>query len=271
MEYNTIFSDDSLGFFKARDIDLATAKAPFGFSPVSRGKASRSYVMGVDPAKTHDRFAIVIIEQGSPNKIVYCWTQEKQKYSDGALKIRELCRKFNIIGIAMDEGGGGLAVEELINKIDIMTHNEDKCFYRYDEDNVDGLKNLYMINFTSTWIDESNSLLQKNIEDCAIMFPSSVADEDFHTEIDDIIYEVQQLKRELICIEVSYTKLGKRHFDLGPPDPKGSTDITVRHKDRYSALLLANYLATRINKLSYDDKAEARKKWEASTEGACWL
>lgn len=271
MEYMTIFGDDTHGFFKQRDIDAATAASPNGFPPMIRGKPNRNYIIGVDPAKAHDRFAVVVVELGNPNKVVNCWIQEHKRYSDGAAKIRDFCRKFNVVGIAIDEGGGGLAVEELLNKPDIM-EGDDIPFYRYDEEKVvNGKKCLYMISFGSNWIDEANSLLQKNIEDCTIMFPAQVFKGDFNEKIDDAIYEINEMKKELVSIEVTHTRTGKRHFDLAPPDLKKDADGAVRHKDRYSALLLANYLAARINTLSYNEKDEFVRKWNDSLNGAGWL
>lgn len=135
MEYMAEFADDSLGFFKPRDIQSATCKHGEGHGVKVRGDAKRHYVMGVDPAKTHDRFAIVIIEIGTPNKVVYCWTMDEgeRTYTKGACKMRELIRNFNIVAIGMDEGGGGLAVEELLNAEPAMKPREPKL-YRHDED-----------------------------------------------------------------------------------------------------------------------------------------
>lgn len=278
MEYNAEFADDSLGFFKPRDIEAATCKPGSGFSVKISGTQDRHYVMGVDPAKTHDRFAIVIIELGTPNKIIYCWTMKdsERTYSTGAKKIRDLLRLFNIQAIAMDEGGGGLAVEEIINFSEFL-EEKDLKIYRYDEESPEakeGLKKLYMFPFNPAWLDEANSLLQKNIEDKVIMFPRLQADDSLREENfarhDDAAYEILEMKKELVSIEVSYSKTGKKQFNLAPPDPKKDIDGAVRHKDRYSALLLANYIASRFDKINYDETEHSRKKFYEAMKYAGW-
>jgi hypothetical protein len=63
----------------------------------------------------------------------------------------------------------------------------------------------------------------------------------------------------------------KKHFDLMPAaETKRMGDEVVRHKDRYSAFLMANYLATRFGKLNADDKAAARESYNAEGPGD-WL
>lgn len=278
MEYMAEFADDSLGFFKARDIEAATCKPGGGFGVRVKGRPKRNYVMGVDPAKTHDRFAIVIIEMGTPNKIVYCWTMadNERTYTNGAKKMRELMRQFNICAIAMDEGGGGLAVEELINMPSLMKDDEVKVF-RFDDDTMEaksGKAILYPFAFNSIWLDDANSLLQKNIEDKVLMFPRSQADEGLAEEAferhDDSAYEILEMKKELVSIEVTYSKTGKKQFNLAPPDPKKDIDGVVRHKDRYSALLLANYVTSRFEKINYDEKDFARAKFYDTMNHVGW-
>lgn len=273
MEYMAEFADDSLGFFKPRDVESATCKPGTGHCVKIRGDGKRNYVMGVDPAKTHDRFAIVIIELGTPNRIVYCWTMdeiENQTYTKGAQMMRELMRCFNITAIAMDEGGGGLAVEELLNSPGVMGDREAKL-YRHDDDRPEamtGLKILHTFAFNPLWLDDSNSLLQKNIEDKVLMFPRAQADDtatDF-SKHDDVAWEILEMKKELVSIEVTYTKTGKKQFNLAPPDPKKDIDGVVRHKDRYSALLLANYVSSRFETLTYDEKTAARNLYNESVK-----
>jgi hypothetical protein len=279
MEYMADFADDSLGFFKPRDVEAATCKPGKGHTVKVRGEGNRSYVMGVDPAKTHDRFAIIIIECGTPNKVIYCWTMdeiEKQTYTKGAQKIRELMRIFNITAIAMDEGGGGLAVEELLNTSGIMGPREAKL-YRHDDDKPEantGLKILHTFAFNPIWLDDANSLLQKNIEDKVLMFPRAQADDSLSGTTfqahDDVAFEILEMKKELVSIEVTYTKTGKKQFNLAPPDPRKDIDGVVRHKDRYSALLLANYVTSRFDKLTYDNQTVARDIYNQSVKYMGW-
>lgn len=267
--HNCKFADDSAGFFKARDIQKATSKYPDGFSVLKKGKPNKQYVIGVDPARTQDRFAICVIELGKPNKIVYMWVCQNEKYSYAAAHLRKIRRLFhNTVAIAMDLGGGGLAVEEILNSTDVI-ESGDKAIYRADDDEApnDGEKILHMIHFNFKWIDEANTILQKNIEDQVLMFPIPISsDEDI--EKDDIVYEIQELKKELTSIEVTYTKSGKRHFDLMPIVASTIDDI-IRHKDRYSALLLANYMISGSIDKNIDPKDTAKKIYNKIAGG--WM
>ncbi len=258
MEYMTIFGDDTKGFFKHRDISEATSKPPTGFTVRTHGSEGRQYVLGIDPARTNDRFSISVLELGTPNKLVNVWAVHHTKYVEATKQIRNFMRKFNVIGIAMDAGGGGLAVEEYLQLQELMQQG-DKKIYRFDDESAEaktGSKILYMFDFTSDWIEEANILLQKHIEDKTLMFPMEIQIGDPNEDIEDIITQVRDTKRELVCIEVTYTKSGRKHFDLMPSEGKKSVEEAPQHKDRYSSLLLANYLACRMGKISADNNQD---------------
>jgi len=269
--HNCKFADDTNGFFKMKDIESATA--PFnGFNVIIKGNEGKKYIIGVDPARTIDRFAICVIEMGTPNKVVYAWTCQNKPYSFAAEKIRKLTRAFDTKGIAIDQGGGGLAIEELLNKSDVM-HGGDKKLYRFDDETFEsnnGLKILHMFNFNSNWIDDANVLLQKNLEDRVIMFPYPQI-RDFSDEEDDAQYEISQMKQELVSIEVTHTRTGKKHYDLAPPNISKDSSGTIKHKDRYSALLLANYLASRSNVITNDNKQEIKEMYRKSSMLGNWV
>jgi len=276
MEYNAIFGDDSLGFFKAKDIREATSTGDGGFEVKTRGTPNRQYVMGVDPARTTDRFSISIVEAGRPSKVVYHWTCQNQKFAFAAAKIRQLMRDFNIVGINMDSGGGGYAIEELLNVtktpdgIEIRKDGEP-LIVKIDEprsphmDEQKVVRILNQQNFTSQWLEDANSLLQKNIEDRTLMFPKTYV-ESGHASLEDVVHEVSELKRELLSIGVTYTRTGKKSFDLKPGDPK---DDNAKHKDRYSSLLLSNMMASNLEDMLLFGPARAKKAYDDFEGG--WL
>jgi len=278
MEYNAVFGDDSAGFFKARDLREATSKGAEGFTVKVSGDAKKSYVMGVDPARTHDRFSINIIEAGQPNKVVYHWTCQNKKFSYSAAKIRELMRRFNIVGINMDAGGGGHAIEELLNIVDtpdgykIKKEDEPKII-RIDQERsalVDEDKSLRILNlqnFTSKWIEEANTSLQKTIEDKSLMFPRTTADSSSN-ETEDALFEVTELKKEILAISVGYTTTGRKHFNLKPGDAR--KDDSVKHKDRYSSLLLSNIMAANLDDILLYGPAKAAKSYNSDDAMGGW-
>lgn len=271
MEYNCIFADEGHGFFKMKDIKNATSSKG-GFNIMMRcNKSSSRFIMGVDPARSLDRFAITLIELSNPLKLRYVWTAQGKPYSYSVSKMRQLIRNFNIAGIAMDSRGGGPAVEELLNKPDVVK-DDDKLIFRFDCDDAsaDAMKILHVIVFSSDWIEEANVLLQKNIEDKTLMFPSQIYDGEYTEESDMVLSEVNDLKRELVSIDVTHTKTGKRHFDLAPPS-HFDVDGPVKHKDRYSSLLLSNYIATKYDKLGHDKTKEVMEKLRDFHRCAGWI
>lgn len=274
MEYNAEFADDSAGFFKARDVREATANSIDGFQVKVKGRPDRNYVLGIDPARTIDRFSINVIEIGQPNKVVYHWTCQNKKYSFAASKIRELMRDFNVIGINMDSGGGGMAIEELLNIEGTHDGNEIKLaneprILRIEDDSKDdnAIRILNMQAFNSNWIEEANSLLQKNIEDKKLMFPRPSCDYTSE-EFEDSVYEIGELKKELLSITVTYTTTGKKHFNLKPLNSK--TDDSVKHKDRYSSLLLSNYMASKHEEMTLNDQILARREYNNEENMGGW-
>jgi hypothetical protein len=285
MEYNCEFMDDSLGFFKYKDVQNATQKMG-GWSAIARGESNKQYVIGVDPARTIDRFAVVIVEIGSPHRVVYAWSSLRWKYAKSVQYVRHLRRVFNTAGVALDATGGtGLAVQDLLAENSLM-QSGDKVIVPFDmpdeEVPPNAEKILYPIKWNSVWIEEANVVLQKAVEDGQLQFPvetlsdglkeDAKSKKDFELR-DDATDEIVQAKREMMAIEVSYTTTGAKKFNLKPPDFNVGPGETVTHKDRYSALLMANYVACKIGTFEkFDPLAAARKAYtSADFEVGGWI
>lgn len=281
-EYGACFSDDSEGFFRKSLIDSCTCTEtdPGIFVPVLYGDQNKKYVMGVDPAYEGDNFAVVIIEiNGKEKRVVHCWTTQssdhKQRLRDGvtaenqyfhycARKIRNLMKHFPCEYIAIDPLGGGRAVIEALMDPNAIQHGESLILESIDQesgpketDMMAGLHILKIINFTSEWISKANYLMKKDMEDKFLKFPFSddisYAIAEYYDEslgdhkslydtLDDCIYEIEELKKELTSITVSESPTGKERFDT--PSIKINANKKGRlKKDRYSALLMANWVA----------------------------
>jgi hypothetical protein len=270
MEYMGEFADDTLGFFKYKDIRAATQPVD-GWSARVKGESGKNYIMGIDPARTIDSFAISIIELGEPNRLVYVWTSRNQRYSKSMAHVRKLMKDFNIVGIALDATGGtGVTIKDMFGDKALLQQGE-RPIVQFDlppeETPDDAIKMLYPIVFTPVWIEQANVLLQKSIEERTLQFPvenlSTVNDNNF-VLIDEATDEINKTKRELISIQVDYTTTGRKSFNLKPPSSNSDPDEVVTHKDRYSSLLLANYVACELGKLGKFDKlAQARAKYES--------
>ena len=203
MEYGSIFTSDSQGFFKRSLIESCVvsenkpAKLPGGevfFEPLLRGDVNKEYVYGVDPASEVDNFSIIVIEVNSDHRrVVHCWTTTRQEhkervksgladeddfYSYCARKIRNLMKLFPCREIAMDSQGGGIAVMEALHDKDKIRDGElaiwptidpDK---EQDTDDNPGLHILKMCNFAKAdWLAEANHGMRKDMEDKVLLFP----------------------------------------------------------------------------------------------------
>lgn len=278
MEYMCQFADDSMGFFKYKDIRGATQPAG-GWTAVVRGRHGKQYVMGVDPARTIDRFAVTIIELGQPNKVAYVWTSQNWKITKSMEYMRDLMRRFNVIGIALDATGGtGVMMKDFFGDPVLMKEG-DRPIVPYDakteEIPENGQRILYPIVFAPVWIEEANVLLQKAIEERTLQFPvenlaDTIKDKDEFQLQDDATDEINQAKREIMSIEISYNITGSKRFNLKPPSLKAEPGEAVLHKDRYTSMLLANYLACKMGKMELiDPDAAARAGFHDSVGG--WL
>jgi hypothetical protein len=265
MEYECKFANASQGFFKHVDIVNATAKGSDSFMVKSYGIPGRECVMGVDPARTSDAFAIVILELGKVRRLIYCYTYINKPFSFGVKKIRQLMKKFDIKQIGMDSQGGGLAVRDLLMMPE-MSSEDNLPVFEIDSENkaAPGHYILKMVNPTTKWIEDANFMLQKNIEDRDLLFPSTILAGKRYSgenidELDTIYAEVEECKRELTQISVTQTVTGLRHFDLEPSIEDKKRKIKPR-KDRYSALLIANSIARDLD-ASKNPQVHALQKW----------
>lgn len=289
MEFGACFSKDSDGFFKRSTIEacgtdtpIDKACGPVQFEAIVVGNPTKRYVMGIDPAASVDKLAIVILELNEDHvRLVYCWTTDvedhrkklKQKiikdtdyYGYVARKIRNLMKAFNIVHIAIDSQGGGNSVMESLRDKDKLEEGEVPILMigaehplsdhkERDQDDEPGLHIIEPVNFRkSEWTSNANHSLKLDLEQKNILFPrcdtiaSIVATElDLregrnYDTIDDCICDIIELKDELASIVLTQTETGLEHFSTPEIKISGSKKGRAR-KDRYSALLMANTAA----------------------------
>lgn len=327
MEFNAIFAKDSLGFFKRSLIEscvcgqenpiIDSQGREILFDPQLRGDPTKKYIFGVDPASEIDKFSIIVLEVCPDHrKIVYCWTTNKEEhrervakkyctetdfYSYCARKIRDLMKMFPCIHIAIDAGGGGIAIDEALHDKDKIQEGELPIWRIIDPDKESptdderGLHIIEMCQFSNyAWASEANHGLRKDFEDKVVIFPKfdaivlglsnaedSMKGRLFDT-LEDCVTEIEELKDELAMIQMTQTPTGKDHW--GTPEfiigvgKKGRV-----RKDRYSALLMANMSARTLSKIpnpvEYSfyggfatlSDSEKKKKDEGDFVGAAWF
>lgn len=279
-EYEAVFSTDSDGFFRRSLIEYCTPKpmdedgGELTFEPKLIGDKNLKYYMGIDPAMVKDNLCICLIEDhGDHRKVVYCWTTNKKKHRDRlqknlvkendyysyvARKIRDLMDRFNIELILMDSQGGGHAVLEALRNKESLKDGEMLIFETKDKDKpkdtdrMEGIHIVQLIQFASTnWISEANHGLKKDMMERKILFPyvdgatMAIASEQVGTletpydNMVDMFEEIEEMKDELSTVQVSHTATGREHFSV-PAEVVEGKKVNGK-KDRYSALIMANY------------------------------
>lgn len=252
MEYCCIFPTDSDGFFKRSMINFATPGIGPGkqFSIETKGQTGVQYAMGVDPARKTDNFAISIVKILDHDKFenVYCYSMNNKSWPHCIKKIRELLRSFNIVRIAVDSGGGGTTVEDLLQDDKHCEQAGDQLIWRFNDEEhkrFHGVHILDMVNFSPSWIAEANYGLAADIEHRRLLFPYrgiNSADDTFEAE--EVWQEIEDQKDEMCKIVITATKTGVQHFDVPElPTSQQGTLTSNQRKDRYSSLLLATYAA----------------------------
>jgi len=296
MEFGACFTRDSQGFFKRTLIEscvtddkyndkpaIKDAKDnPICFQAQLRGDLNKKYVFGVDPASEVDNFSIVVIELNEDHRrIVHVWTtnreQHKEKVKSGystesdfyaycARKIRDLMKIFPCVHIAMDAGGGGIAVMESLHDNDKIQEGEHPIWEVIDEnkekdtDYNRGLHILEMCQFSRyDWLAEANHGMRKDFEDKVLLFPmfdtlsldiSSIEDDmkgRSYDTLEQCVMEIEDLKDELAMIQITQTATGRDKWDT-PETVIGTGKKGKLRKDRYSSLLMANMAARTIDR-----------------------
>lgn len=257
------------------------------FSAIDKGRKDARYVMGIDPAADADNAAIVILELHEDHRrVVHCWTTNRKKYNklkthlllnenveleDNyyayiARKIRSLMSDFQIDRIMMDKFGGGVAIAEALSSKSLTRQGEYVILQIVDpkepkdDDYKEGIHILELVIPTNDLNAEANHGMLKDIQQKQLLFPMfdtvevakrTILPEGDETIVDtyeDLAQEIEELKNELSSIVVSgSSNLGKETFDT-PNIKTGNIKGRLR-KDRFSALLYANYYCRNKDKM----------------------
>jgi len=246
MEYECVFPTDSDGFIRRSAINDSTPKP--GFCIETKGTPGFNYVMGIDPARKTDNFAISVVKmmKDGSYRNVYCESMNGKRWPEATRRVRSVLSKFNIVHIAMDAGGGGTTIEDLLCDPNMLQPGEAPI-WRFDDDEsarYEGRHILEMVNFTPTWIGEANYGLLADIEHHRCLFPNRSRDGLSEAEHEDVWSEIDEQINEMCMIVVTSTKTGVQHFDTPDlPSAQQGTLKTYQRKDRYSAMLLSSYAA----------------------------
>ena len=249
MEYMSIFPSDSDGFFKRSLID--SCKPVNGFSLELKGDKDAYYFIGIDPARNQDNFGINIVKvKNGEMRMIRVISFSNTAFPEITKVIRGLLHDYNVIGVYVDAGGGGLSMKDLLGDPNTAGDIKEVLLDKDDESTIGraGSRILTMVNFAPKWISDANFEMRSSMEHKKFLFPDlSIGNTFIRPEYDsadledEIVTEYFKMLDELQSVIMTATKTGVLHFDT----PKGS------RKDRYSALLLAHKAAYDFITASY--------------------
>jgi hypothetical protein len=242
MEYEANWEADSAGVFKASLIE--ECKKGSDFTVKLKGDPSKRYVLGVDPAKASDAFALCMIELDRPHKVVGAWEVYQANFPAMADFIVSLCDNYNVTAVLMDAGagGGGLAMKD--NLAEERKYNSRRLLDVNDETTLglNGRRVLHLFNPSPRTNAEAVYAALNLMEQRLLSFPRlplmAVTDEQTMSELDqkeELHETVEKMIQQLLLIEVTENKSGVAHFDV----PSGGGH-SKQKKDLYTSFILAS-------------------------------
>lgn len=256
MEYEAIWESDSAGVFKASLIEKCRQAAEHTVS--LKGTSGAEYVLGVDPARASDAFALCLIELGTPNKVVAAWEFYQNVFPKMAKTIMDICEEFNVVVVHMDAGagGGGLAMKDLLGEEERWGASM-RILDAEDEETEDapGRRILYMFNpspkanaeavYTSLNLMEKGGLTLPRRPQPTGRSESAMRELD---QVEGLYDTIEKTLRQMMLIEVSESRSGVAHFNV----PSGGGHSTQK-KDLFTAFILAGMKAHELSLAEEDE------------------
>lgn len=298
-EYECHFPDETGGFIPYSLIQQAMPVGSEAIEISLFGEPGARYVMGIDPARQQDYFAIVIakLTGAGTYELKYCRAWQKREYSVIIPYILELCRRFNIVKILMDAGGGGVHVRDSMCDPN-QVPNKSEIIWDEDDDKSQfktwGRHILKLQNFSNAWVDEAINSMKSDIEHKRFKFPTpnsahseetlmkqyarrqgerpeqifkkrgddwdqksfeiiqAMTDELFGVETEDgdkiydgVLDDINEAIAEICAIERQGIP-GSANVKYDLPKITAKDALDIRHRDRYTATLLASYAARMV-------------------------
>ncbi|MCK9279285.1 MAG: hypothetical protein M0P71_01465 [Melioribacteraceae bacterium] len=246
MEYENYFPADSDGFFQRSLLDKSQLHYSFSCEKSLAKQSGFVNVMGIDPARNGDNFAIAIFTIDIAKRLIKLkrvLAYNKQPYPVMHREIRNLIKEYNITEFAMDSGGGGQTIRDLLADSKTLSVGETPILQRGFEEHrfMKGNRMLELVEFSRyEWVHNANHNLLLSLQNGTLLFPcekgllTNCHDEE-STE-DELMYkQILETMNEIQNIVVTLTPgSGRMHWDT--PQKK-------QRKDRYSAVLIGHDLA----------------------------
>lgn len=236
MEYCCYFPPDSEGFFRRSLLDAA--RHHNRFSPRLRPVSGVEYVMGIDPARTGDHFAVSLVEvdtQLRQMRLVRVWAWKNKPFPDAHREVRNLIREFRVKLIKMDSGGGGTTIRDLLADHRSCPPGEHLILEQEKPEHLalNGERILApLVEFSKyEWVKDTNEGLKSALEHGIMLIAAHppVPGEIWVPECDEADKEIEETIVEMSSVITKST--GSRI--------SWDTPTKNQRKDRYSATLLA--------------------------------
>ncbi len=235
MEYFCYFPPDSEGYFRRSTLDAARGHGVYG--PAIEPRKGAHYVIGIDPARVSDNFAIALYEvwpELGEIRLVRVWAYEKKPFPEMHRILRGLIRKWDIQYIKMDAGGGGRTIRDLLADQVSCPVGEQLILERdLDEHRMLQGRRLLgpLVQFSKyDWCQEANTNLLSALQHgrCTIASVPPVAGEIYVPAMDEADEQIEQTLVEMSSI-VTIPVGNRLRWD---------TPTKTQRKDRYSAALI---------------------------------
>jgi hypothetical protein len=259
-------------WFDANTSGNRKGKHVFGIDTASERDNYCITVLEVFPDHQRIVYCWTIRKQQFKEQLSKGLTKEQNYYAFCARKLRDLMKKFPIqttteAAIAIDSQGGGFAAAEALQDLDKMEPGEHPLLpviidgKEQQTDRMEGWHVIKMVNFADgKWVSDANHWMRKDLTDKALLFPrfdtlslemanhfdeklNSKHDEGYDS-LEDCLIEIEELKKELATIIVVKVGQGVNSRDRWETPEINASGKKIRlKKDRYCALLMANYVA----------------------------
>ena len=247
MEYFCYFPADSDGFFPRSLLDKAQSHRNFVCELTGdKPDPNIRYIMGIDPARQGDNCVISIMKvliKEKKVRLVRIISYNKKPFPEIHLEIRKWIKVYNISEIAMDSGGGGHALRDLLADKKACPPGEDVILQRgFDEHRMmKGKRILQLSEFSKyEWVHDSNHNLLLSLQNGSFEIPcekGALLKSDSYVETfeeEEAYKEIEKTIDEMQNIVIKTTTTGRMHWDT--PQKK-------QKKDRYSATLIGHDMA----------------------------
>lgn len=207
-EFNSVFTDDSGGYFSKAKMDLCTVKHGEFPSVEIIGDKDGEYLLAIDPswskAENSDHFAMGLFKLDKENKHIYLvhnYALPGGQVQDHLTYLCYLLKNFNIVYIIIDSAGSWF-LEDANHSTTFNDLNLSLEFFEADFENpnymegvrrskekynLPGKKICHLQRFSADWIRQANERLSSNFDHRTVKFASRALDGQFEKLMDQKI------------------------------------------------------------------------------------